>query len=159
MFRWRPSLVVGESFDALRGPAGLTSRAMRRRWPTSSTRRARRAFRRALLTHDNAVSFVDWCSSIFTPSEQDRFSSHAPFHFDLSVLDLYVAIKHGARSISSPRSSARTSRELARFIAAHRLTVWASTPSILTLLEQFGHLSLRTVPRCGSCCSPARCSR
>ena len=43
-----------------------------------------------MLTHDNATSFVDWCSAVFAPTEHDRFSSHAPFHFDLSVLDLYV---------------------------------------------------------------------
>ena len=33
---------------------------------------------------------------MFEPTEQDRFSSHAPFHFDLSILDLYVPLKHGA---------------------------------------------------------------
>ena len=49
-----------------------------------------------MLTHENAVSFVDWCSSIFEPTENDRFSSHAPFHFDLSVLDIYLSMKHGA---------------------------------------------------------------
>jgi non-ribosomal peptide synthetase component F len=49
-----------------------------------------------MLTHENALGFVEWCSSVFEPTENDRFSSHAPFHFDLSVLDIYVAIKHGA---------------------------------------------------------------
>ena len=39
---------------------------------------------------------MDWCSDIFAPTETDRFSSHAPFHFDLSVLDIYVPLKHGA---------------------------------------------------------------
>ena len=33
-------------------------------------------------------------------AEQDRFSSHAPFHFDLSILDLYVPLKHGAALVS-----------------------------------------------------------
>jgi len=49
-----------------------------------------------MLSHRNAVSFVDWCSEVFEPHEADRFSSHAPFHFDLSILDLFVSIKHGA---------------------------------------------------------------
>jgi non-ribosomal peptide synthetase component F len=48
-----------------------------------------------ILSHRNATSFVDWCSSEFAPTEDDRFSNHAPFHFDLSVLDIYVCIKHG----------------------------------------------------------------
>ena len=33
---------------------------------------------------------------IFQPQPDDRFSSHAPFHFDLSILDIYVPLKHGA---------------------------------------------------------------
>ena len=93
-----------------------------------------------MLTHENAVSFVDWCSSVFQPTEADRFSSHAPFHFDLSVLDIYVSVKHGATLFLVSESLGKEPRELARFIAANALTVWYSTPSILTLLTQFGHL-------------------
>jgi amino acid adenylation domain-containing protein len=93
-----------------------------------------------MLTHRNATSFVDWCSSVFAPSEHDRFSSHAPFHFDLSILDIYVAIKHGATLCLISEEVGKNPRELAMFIATHRLTVWYSTPSILTLLAQFGKL-------------------
>jgi non-ribosomal peptide synthetase component F len=32
---------------------------------------------------------------MFHPTEHDRFSSHAPLHFDLSILDIYVPLKHG----------------------------------------------------------------
>jgi acyl-coenzyme A synthetase/AMP-(fatty) acid ligase len=83
---------------------------------------------------------VDWCSSVFGPSETDRFSSHAPFHFDLSILDLYAAIKHGAAVYLISEELGKNPKELARFIAANQLTVWYSTPSILTLLVQFGAL-------------------
>jgi len=93
-----------------------------------------------MLTHENAVSFVDWCSSVFQPDETDRFSSHAPFHFDLSVLDIYVSVKHGATLYLVSEELGKNPRELSRFIAAHALTVWYSTPSILTLLVQFGQL-------------------
>ncbi len=93
-----------------------------------------------VLTHENAVSFVDWCSSVFSPTEEDRFSSHAPFHFDLSVLDLYLCLKHGGTLFLISEALGKTPRELAQFIADNRLTVWYSTPSILALLAQFGHL-------------------
>ncbi len=93
-----------------------------------------------MLTHENAVSFVDWCSSVFEPTEQDRFSSHAPFHFDLSILDIYVAIKHGATLFLISEDLGKNPKELAKFIAKHELTVWYSTPSILTLLVQLGSL-------------------
>jgi non-ribosomal peptide synthetase component F len=32
-----------------------------------------------VLSHENALSFVDWCSATFEPTSADRFSSHAPF--------------------------------------------------------------------------------
>jgi acyl-coenzyme A synthetase/AMP-(fatty) acid ligase len=93
-----------------------------------------------MITHENATSFVEWSSSVFAPAETDRFSSHAPFHFDLSIFDIYVSIKHGATLYLIPDELGKNPKELARFIARHRLTVWYSTPSILTLLLQFGNL-------------------
>ena len=94
-----------------------------------------------MLTHRNATSFVDWCSSVFTPAEDDRFSSHAPFHFDLSILDIYVSLKHGASVHLIPDELGKKPRDLARFIADRRITVWYSTPAILSLLGEFGDLA------------------
>ena len=93
-----------------------------------------------MLTHRNAASYVDWCSEVFSPSEVDRFSSHAPFHFDLSILDIYVPIKHGARVDLIPDELGKSPRELATFISSHKITVWYSTPAILGLLAEFGQL-------------------
>jgi amino acid adenylation domain-containing protein len=93
-----------------------------------------------VLTHENATAFVDWCSDEFRPTGEDRFGSHAPFHFDLSVLDLYVSLKHGAALFLVPEAVGKSPRDLAGFIAGNALTVWYSTPSILSLLVQFGEL-------------------
>ena len=92
------------------------------------------------LTHDNMVSFVEWCSRAFEPTARDRFSSHAPFHFDLSVLDVYLAAKHGAAVYLVSEDLGKSPKDLARFIAANRLTIWYSTPSALTLLLGHGRL-------------------
>ena len=96
-----------------------------------------------MLTHDNAVSFVDWCSEVFQPVETDRFSSHAPFHFDLSILDIYVPLKHGAELHVISEDLGKSPKDLAQFVATRKLTVWYSTPSILALLAQFGNLPSR----------------
>ena len=92
------------------------------------------------LTHGNAISFVDWCTSVFTPDEHDRFSSHAPFHFDLSVLDLYLSLKHGSTLYLISEELGKNPGKMAAFIASNQLTVWYSTPSILSLLAEFGDL-------------------
>jgi amino acid adenylation domain-containing protein len=94
-----------------------------------------------MLTHRNAMSYVDWCSEVFVPSENDRFSSHAPFHFDLSILDIYVPIKHGASVHLIPDELGKSPKDLARFIANRQLTVWYSTPASLGLLAEFGQLN------------------
>ena len=92
------------------------------------------------LTHRNAISFVEWCSSVFNPDEHDRFSSHAPFHFDLSILDIYLPMKHGSSLYLVSEELGKNPAKMAAFIASNQLTVWYSTPSILSLLAEFGDL-------------------
>lgn len=94
-----------------------------------------------MLSHENAVSFVDWCSEVFTPTAQDRFSSHAPFHFDLSILDVHVCLKHGATLVLISEDSSKDPQQLTRLIAEERITIWYSAPSILALVAQFGNIS------------------
>jgi amino acid adenylation domain-containing protein len=104
-----------------------------------------------MLSHRNGTSFVDWCSDALDPRTDDRFSSHAPFHFDLSILDIYVPIKHGATLVLISEEVGKDPVRLARYVSEKRISVWYSTPSILSLLAQFGDLpshdysALRTV--------------
>jgi amino acid adenylation domain-containing protein len=104
-----------------------------------------------MLTHRNAISFVDWCAATFAPTPEDRFSSHAPFHFDLSILDLYVPLRCGATVVLIGSAAGKEPVGLASLIAERRLTIWYSTPSILSMLAQYGKMqrheydALRTV--------------
>jgi amino acid adenylation domain-containing protein len=92
------------------------------------------------LSHGNARSFIDWCSEAFRPSSLDRFSSHAPFHFDLSIFDIYLSIKHGATIVLIGENLGKEPMRLAGAIAAERISIWYSTPSILSLLANYGKL-------------------
>jgi amino acid adenylation domain-containing protein len=102
-------------------------------------------------SHASAMSFVLWCFDEFAPRPADRFSSHAPFHFDLSVLDLYVPATAGGAVVIVGDELGKDPHHLGAFISERRLTRWYSVPSILALLVQFGRLgehdcsSLRTV--------------
>ena len=99
-----------------------------------------------MLSHQNALSFVDWCSDAFEPSEIDRFSSHAPFHFDLSILDIYVSIKHGATLVLVEEEIGKDPNRLAPLISDKRISIWYSTPSILSFLAQYGKLDQYEFP-------------
>lgn len=93
-----------------------------------------------MISHRSACSFVDWCTEAFEPRESDRFSSHAPFHFDLPILDLYVPLKHRATVVLFDDDQGKDPRRLAPLISETGITVWCSTPSILGLLAQLGRL-------------------
>ena len=104
-----------------------------------------------VLSHQNALSFVNWVSDTFEHRTEDVFSSHAPFHFDLSILDIFVAIQKGATLVLIGEALGKDPMRLAEAIAGEKISVWYSTPSILSLLADYGkldrhdHSSLNTV--------------
>ncbi len=99
-----------------------------------------------MLSHLNALSFVRWVVDEFRLSGVDRLSSHAPLHFDLSVLDLYAAAAAGATVVLVPPHTSVFPSEVARFMAEHRITIWYSVPSVLSMLALKGGLGRADVP-------------
>jgi amino acid adenylation domain-containing protein len=95
----------------------------------------------AMISHGSVLAFLGWCSTTFAPTAGDRFSSVPPLHFDPSVLDLFLAIKHGASVHLLGADLVKAPSAVVRFIAEHRLTVWNSTPSTLMLLLRFANLA------------------
>jgi len=89
-----------------------------------------------MLTHRNALTFVEWCADTIGIRSTDRLSNHAPLHFDLSMFDLFLASLGGACVIPVPDEEAFFGVSLARFIEDERITVWYSVPSALTLLAK-----------------------
>ena len=87
-----------------------------------------------MLTHGNALSFVEWAVDRFAVTGEDRLSSHAPFHFDLSVFDLYAAALAGATVDLLTPAERGFGPEMARAISERSITVWYSVPSALIML-------------------------
>ena len=93
-----------------------------------------------MLSHKNAFVFIDWCMNTLGPRADDRFTSHAPFHFDLSVFDLFVSCRVGATLVIIGEKLGKDPARLGDFLLERRPTVWYSAPSILALLAQRGGL-------------------
>src|SRR5581483_4884390 len=93
-----------------------------------------------MLTHQNALTFVEWCADTFKVTSEDNLSNHAPLHFDLSVFDVYNAIEAGATVHMVTEDIALFPTTLASFIETHAITIWYSVPSALTLLLLHGNL-------------------
>jgi amino acid adenylation domain-containing protein len=87
-----------------------------------------------MLSHQNALTFVEWCAAIFKVCSDDRLSNHAPLHFDLSVFDVYNAIEAGATVYLVTEDMALFPTTLATFIENKQITIWYSVPSALILL-------------------------
>ena len=87
-----------------------------------------------MLSHQNALTFVEWCAITFKISSDDRLSNHAPLHFDLSVFDIYNSIEAGATVYLLTEDISLFPPKLAVFIEEQGITVWYSVPSALMLL-------------------------
>ena len=90
------------------------------------------------ISHLNALAFIDWSVALVAAAPTDRFSSHAPFHFDLSVLDLYAAFSVGACVSVVPEAGAYSPKHLVAFLTGERITIWYSVPSALILMMEHG---------------------
>jgi amino acid adenylation domain-containing protein len=94
-----------------------------------------------MLSHGNAFAFLDWCHGALGPwPADDRFASHAPFHFDLSVFDLFASCRNSATLVLIGEVLGKDPVRLGHFLARKRITVWYSSPSILSMLVTRGAL-------------------
>lgn len=92
------------------------------------------------ISHRNVLAFVEWAAGAVGATAADRFANHAPFHFDLSVFDLYVAFAAGGCVVPVPTALAYAPRRLVEFLRRERISVWYSVPSALTLMADHGGL-------------------
>ena len=104
-----------------------------------------------VISHLNALTFVNMAVDFFKIKENDRIANHAPLHFDLSVFDIFGAIKAGATIIMVPEFLSTFPSRLAEYIDREQVTIWNSVSSVLAMLaakgrlERFAFGSLRLV--------------
>lgn len=103
------------------------------------------------ISHENALAFVCWSAEVLGARADDVFSSHAPFHFDLSVLDLYAAFLVGGCVTIIPETLSYIPAGLVDFVASERPSIWYSVPSALTLMMQHGLADLADLPMRSVC--------
>ncbi|MDY7000572.1 MAG: amino acid adenylation domain-containing protein [Thermodesulfobacteriota bacterium] len=108
-----------------------------------------------MIAHKSIVDYAAWTVDFFQVTPEDRLSSHAELHFDLSVFDVYTAFRAGASLHPVPRTASMFPVKFLEFVEERALTLWCSVPSFLTYVGKSGVLkqgripSLRTVTFCG----------
>jgi amino acid adenylation domain-containing protein len=104
-----------------------------------------------MISHRTIFTFVNWACEEFQMTPEDRVTSHAPLHFDLSTFDLYATIKAGATIILVGENLAALPVQMADLLQKERVTITYLVPSILSFMVSYGKLdahdfsTLRTV--------------
>ena len=86
------------------------------------------------ISHENALAFIEWSANKLNATVQDRFANHAPWHFDLSVLDIYVALLSGASVHLVSEIDSYVAQKLVSFVAQKQISVWYSVPTALVMM-------------------------
>lgn len=96
-----------------------------------------------MLSQKNISSFVQWAVDTFAFTGDDRLVSHAPFHFDLSTMDLYVTFRVGGSVFLLDDVLVRFASSISKILEKERITSWYSVPTALRLLVEHGALERR----------------
>ena len=99
-----------------------------------------------MISHRNALAFVDWAAETIALDAKDRVASVAPFHFDLSVFDLWATLSRGATLVIVDEGMVVSGRRMVDRIQSAGITVWYSVPSALILMLDTGGLEERGLP-------------
>lgn len=89
-------------------------------------------------THRSGAAFTRWILDRFAITADDVFSSHAPFHFDLSISDLFACLGAGGTVHLIGTTEGMLAAHLVRQVPRWGITVWYSVPSILVAMLDSG---------------------
>lgn len=97
-----------------------------------------------VVSHRSVIDFIDCFTQTFSISEHDIIANQAPFDFDVSVKDIYSALKTGATLVIIPRSMFSAPVELVNFLCEHKVTTMIWAVSALCLLSTFHAFDYKT---------------
>ena len=95
------------------------------------------------ITHAQSLAFVRGATEVFELRPQDVLTSHAPFNFDLSVIDLFCTFYAQASVVLIPDKWLAFPAKISQLIAERGVTVWNSVPSALMQLSARGNMEGR----------------
>lgn len=92
------------------------------------------------------LNFAEWATGTFKIGPADRIASLAPFHFDLSIFDLFGSLSRGASVYFMPPSLPLSPSRLTAWLDEQRISVFYTVPSLLGFLALKGALNTILLP-------------
>ncbi len=94
--------------------------------------------------HRSVIDFINCFTGLFSISEKDVLANQAPFDFDVSVKDIYSALKAGATLVIVPRQLFSSPARLIDYLCEHNITTMIWAVSALCLISTFHGLEYKT---------------
>lgn len=82
-----------------------------------------------MLTHRNAVTFIEWMCLEFKVNESDRILSRAPLQFDLSVFDIFSTFSSGGTLVIADLEKDHSAEDVVELMRAQEITIVYTVPS------------------------------
>jgi len=92
------------------------------------------------LSHQALHNFSSWAKDTFKLHAADRIASLAPFHFDLSIFDLFSSLSAGASVYFIPAKLTFAPSRLTAWLSEHKINFWYTVPSLLSFIALKGAL-------------------
>ena len=99
-----------------------------------------------MMTHRAVTTFTNWAIEYFELQPSDKCISHAPLHFDLSLLDIFASHHAGASVLLIPDNKTGNPKYITDCISREKITIWQSVPSALVLLYKCGDIDKHQYP-------------
>ena len=95
------------------------------------------------IAHRSVIEFIDIFTKTFNFKNEDIIANQAPFDFDVSVKDIYSAIKMGATLVVVPKKYFSNPASLLDYICDNKVTTLTWAVSALCLVTTFHGLNYR----------------
>lgn len=99
-----------------------------------------------VISHRSVIDFIDKYTTMFSFNDKDIIANQAPFDFDVSVKDIYSALKVGATLVIVPKKYFSNPMMLLDYLVKNKITTMTWAVSALCLITTFHGLDYK-VPR------------
>jgi D-alanine--poly(phosphoribitol) ligase subunit 1 len=84
-----------------------------------------------VVSHRSVADFIDWATECYGLNDSTVFGNQSPFHFDVSVLDIFGALKTGGTIVLIPEHLFAFPAELLAYVKRSRINFIIWVPSVL----------------------------
>lgn len=100
-----------------------------------------------MVHHKAVIDYIECCVETYDLTERDVMANHSPFHFDVSMFDLYTAFKVGATVHLMYDELNAVIPLIAKWLSENEITTLFCVPSVLTLLLKSRRLKPGAFPK------------